>query len=182
MTIERNANFGDLHQWQAMLDRYAELFSEMAAGARVGFVSRADSGMLPGKHVAGARLAQGGEILSWERQGEGMCASLKPFTGINDAPVDLLFVVEDEALGVIRDSLVGDALGLIKRQIRRGGIMFYVMKNKYQLLPGLLLFQMKSIHMGAQNLEYHRLLIILKLESKIRALAYRRCFSQMMRN
>jgi hypothetical protein len=131
--MARNANFGNLDCWQAMLDRHAELFSEMDAGARVGFVSRSDSGMLPGKHVAGARLAQGGEILSWERQGEGMCARLQPFTGINDAPVDLLFVVEDEALVAVKDSLVGDALGLIKRQIRQGGIMFYVMKDKYQL-------------------------------------------------
>ncbi len=131
--MDRNANFGDLCQWQAMLDRHAELFSEMDAGARVGFVSRSDSGMLPGKHVAGTLLAKGGELLSWERRGEGMRARLQPFTGIKDALVDLLFVVEDEALVALKDSLVGDALALIKRQIRQGGIMFYVMKDKYQL-------------------------------------------------
>jgi len=128
-----NANFGELDGWQAMLDRHAELFSEMDTGARVGFVSRSDSGMLPGKHVAGARLAHGGEILLWERAGQGMRASLQAFTGIADAPVDLLFVAEDEALAAAREALGGDALGLIKRQIRHGGIMFYVMKDKYQL-------------------------------------------------
>ena len=129
-----NERFGDLQAWQAMLDRHAELFSEMNLGSRVGFVARADSGMLPGKHVAGVTGAAGsGQLLAWERQGEGMRASIEPFSGINDSKVDLLFVAEEEALTAARDSLCGETLSVVKRLIRKGGIMFYVMKNKYQL-------------------------------------------------
>ena len=126
--------FGELLAWQAMLDRHAELFSEMNPGSRVGFVARADSGMLPGKHIAAAQAAVGsGTMLAWERQGAGMVAANVAFGGISDAGVDLLFVVEDEALEAMRASLPGETLSVVKRLIRKGGIMFYVMKNKYQL-------------------------------------------------
>ena len=126
--------FGELPAWQAMLDRHAELFSEMNPGSRIGFVARADSGMLPGKHVASAMAASGsGRMLAWERQNEGMRASIEDFGGIKDSRVDLLFVAEDEALTNTRESLSGETLNVIKRLIRKGGIMFYVMKNKYQL-------------------------------------------------
>ncbi len=126
--------FGDLSAWQAMLDRHAELFSEMSAGSRVGFVSRAGSGITPGKHAAGLMAAPGaGDMMAWEHQGAGMHTRLESYAGFQDARVDLLFVAEDDALATLRESLNGEALALIKRLIRKGGIMFYVMKNKYQL-------------------------------------------------
>ncbi len=126
--------FGDLSAWQAMLDRHAELFSEMSAGSRVGFVSRSGSGLSPGKHVAGLMAANGaGDMMAWERRETGMQTSLEDYAGFQDARVDLLFVAEDEALAAMREALSGEALGMIKRLIRKGGIMFYVMKNKYQL-------------------------------------------------
>lgn len=126
--------FGDLSAWQAMLDRHAELFSEMSAGSRVGFVSRSGSGINPGKHVAGLMAASGaGDMMAWERQGAGMHTRLERYAGFQDARVDLLFVAEDDALATLREALHGEALALIKRLIRKGGIMFYVMKNKYQL-------------------------------------------------
>lgn len=128
--------FGDLQAWQAMLDRHAELFSEMVPGAAVGFVARSGSGIMPGKHAAGLKAASGaGQMLTWEvlPDNSGMRASLKIYSGFEDSRVDLLFVAEDEALTAMRDALGGDTLGLIKRLIRKGPIMFYVMKNKYQL-------------------------------------------------
>lgn len=125
---------GDPAAWQAMLDRHAELFSEMNEGARVGFISRANSGLAPGKHVAGLIAASGGgDMLSWQRCGDGMRSRLEPYVGFAQAGVDLLFVAEDEALETVRAGLQGEALSIIKRLIRKGGIMFYVMKNKYQL-------------------------------------------------
>ncbi|HUW38192.1 MAG TPA: hypothetical protein VMV91_12770 [Rhodocyclaceae bacterium] len=126
--------FGDLSAWQAMLDRHAELFSEMSAGSRVGFVARAGAGISPGKHVAGLMAANGsGDMMAWERREAGMRTSVEGYVGFQDAKVDLLFVVEDEALASMREALSGEALSMIKRLIRKGGIMFYVMKNKYQL-------------------------------------------------
>jgi hypothetical protein len=130
--------FGDLSAWQAMLDRHAELFSEMSAGSRVGFVTRAGSGLNPGKHVAGLMASTGaGDMMAWERQESGMHSSLEGYAGFQEARVDLLFVAEDEALATMKEALHGElrgeALSMIKRQIRKGGIMFYVMKNKSQL-------------------------------------------------
>jgi len=119
-----------------MLDRHAELFSEMVPGSSVGFVARSGSGIMPGRHAAGLKTAQGeGKMLAWEVLAEdsGMRASFRGYTGFEDTQVDLLFVAEDAGLQAMRAALDGDALSIMKRQIRKGSIMFYVMKNKYQL-------------------------------------------------
>jgi hypothetical protein len=139
VTTDDASRFGNLNEWQAMLDRHAELFSEMVPGSAVGFVARSGSGIMPGKHAAGLKSAQGvGQMLAWEVPPNssgtaGMRASFRSYTGFEDTRVDLLFVAEDEALQAMRAALDGDALTIIKRLIRKGPIMFYVMKNKYQL-------------------------------------------------
>jgi len=138
MLAERVANslFGDLADWQVMLDRHDEVFSGMLPGAAVGFVPRAGSGIQPGKHVAGLVAANGaGNMMVWEIVGVRMQASLKPYTGFQDCKVDLLFVAEDEAVQAMRDALEdGSAtMSVMKRLIRKGSIMFYVMRTKYEL-------------------------------------------------
>ena len=136
---DNTGRFGNLEEWQAMLNRHAELFSEMEPGATVGFVARSGSGIMPGKHVAALKGAQGeGQMLAWEiapngSGSAGMRASFRGYTGFEHTHVDLLFVAEDEALQAMREALTGDTLTIIKRLIRKGPIMFYVMKNKYQL-------------------------------------------------
>jgi hypothetical protein len=136
MTVIAASTFGDLDTWQAMLDRHAELFTEMTPGSAVGIVPRTGSGIQPGKHVAGLDDANAGEMLVWRiRDGHeaGMGASGRRFAGFRDAGVDLLFVADDDALAALRASLQGDTLSIMKRLIRKGNIMFYVMKTKYQL-------------------------------------------------
>jgi hypothetical protein len=126
--------FGELSEWQAMLDRHAELFSEMLPGSAVGFVPRAGSGIQPGKHVAGLMASGGeGEMMAWEVGGDGMQASLRRYAGFQDAKVDLLFVAEDAAIAAMLSALQGNALSIMKRQIRQGGIMFFVMRTKFEL-------------------------------------------------
>jgi len=138
--MDATANaFGQLDAWQSMLDRHAELFSEMVPGSSVGFVARSGSGIMPGKHAAGLKSAQGvGQMLAWEIPANdsgtpGMCASFQGYRGFEETQVDLLFVAEDAALLAMRNALDGDALSIMKRQIRKGAIMFFVMKTKYQL-------------------------------------------------
>jgi len=119
-----------------MLDRHAELFSDMVPGSSIGFVARSGSGIMPGKHRAGLKGAQGvGAMLAWEVPADtaGMRASFQGYRGFEDTRVDLLFVAEDAGLQAMREALDGDALAIMKRQIRKGAIMFYVMKTKYQL-------------------------------------------------
>ena len=131
------SKFDDLENWQAMLDRHAELFTEMTPGSAVGIVPRAGSGIHPGKHVAGLVNAGGGsEMLVWQiRDGHeaGMLAIRRSYTGFKQANVDLLFVADDVALATIEDALQAETLSIMKRLIRKGNIMFYVMKTKYQL-------------------------------------------------
>ncbi|MFZ5510984.1 MAG: hypothetical protein ACOZCP_13120 [Pseudomonadota bacterium] len=126
--------FDPVDPWQAMLDRHGEVFSEMLPGSLVGLVPREGSGIQPGKHVAGLVAAGGdGHMLIWEMTEAGMRAGLRPYHGFQDAGVDLLFVASDEALRSLHASLDGQALSSMKRLIRQGGIMFYVMRTKYQL-------------------------------------------------
>lgn len=129
-----DAAFGTVQDWQAMLDRHACLFSELLPGSAVGFVPRAGSGIHPGKHVAGVMNAGGaGEMLTWAMEGERMRAGVRSYAGFQEARVDLLFVADTEGLAAMREAVGGEALSVIKRQIRAGTIMFFVMKTKYQL-------------------------------------------------
>jgi hypothetical protein len=133
-TTTDSAAFGDLHAWQAMLERHAPLFTELVPGSAVGFVPRAGSGIHPGKHVAGVMAAGGqGEMLTWSMDGERMRADLRHYAGFQGAGVDLLFVADEAGLVAMRHALQGETLSIIKRQIRSGAIMFFVMKTKYEL-------------------------------------------------
>ncbi len=126
--------FGDLTHWQAMLDRHAPLFSEMLPGSAVGLVARAGSGVQPGKHLAGLTGATGhGEMLTWRMDGTRMRALSLPYHGFADPGVDLLLVADEAALAALRAALQGETLSVVKRQIRSGSIMFFVMKTKAQL-------------------------------------------------
>ena len=127
--------FGSVAAWQAMLDRHAPLFSELLPGSAVGFVPREGSGIQPGKHVAGVVNAGGaGEMLTWTMQASGaMCAQLRDYSGFQDAGVDLLFVADADGLAAMQGALHGETLSIIKRQIRQGAIMFFVMRTKYEL-------------------------------------------------
>ncbi|MBK7022789.1 MAG: hypothetical protein IPH41_04490 [Sulfuritalea sp.] len=125
--------FGELCDWQAMLDRHREVFTEMDDGARIGIVSREASGILPGKHLEGVQRAAEVDMLAWEVQGGGMQAGIERFAGMATVKVDLLLVADAEALAAARADLAGNALTTIKKAIRRGNIMFFVFKNKAQL-------------------------------------------------
>ncbi|HXE47942.1 MAG TPA: hypothetical protein VN663_06190 [Ramlibacter sp.] len=134
MNATETSAFGEIHEWQAMLDRHATLFSELSPGSAVGFVPRAGSGIHPGKHVAGVMAAGGeGQMLTWGMDGEHMRADVRRYSGFQDARVDLLFVADESGLEAMRDALSGETLSIIKRQIRKGAIMFFVMKTKYEL-------------------------------------------------
>lgn len=134
MTTTEISVFGAIHAWQAMLDRHASLFSELVPGSAVGFVPRAGSGIHPGKHVAGVMSAGGeGQMLTWTMAAGGMRAAVRSYSGFQDARVDLLLVADEAGLEAMREALHGETLSTIKRQIRKGNIMFFVMKTKYEL-------------------------------------------------
>lgn len=126
--------FGEPSAWQTMLDRHNELFTDMEAGSAVGFVPRSGSGIQPGKHVAGlVDAGKGVEMMRWTANGDGMTVSVLRFPGFQEAKVDLLFVVDDVAMLLLQAALGGDTLSQIKRLIRQGNIMFFVLRTKFEL-------------------------------------------------
>ena len=125
--------FGDMNLWQSMLDRQRELFVEMEAGSRLGFVSREASGILPGKHCEGVRVVTEVPMMAWEIENGGMSARIERFAGMSSTRVDVLLVADREAMDTMLAELGGDTLKTIKRLIRRGNIMFFLFRNKAQL-------------------------------------------------
>ena len=83
--------FGDMNLWQAMLDRQRELFVEMEAGSRLGFVSREASGILPGKHCEGVRVVAEVPMMAWEIENGRMSARIERFAGISSTRVDTAY-------------------------------------------------------------------------------------------
>lgn len=129
--------FADLPAWQAMLDRYQELFSDMLPGSRIGILPRSGTSLMPGRHLAGLSNSEfslpDGKMLAWEVNGQGMRADYRLCRNFQDAQADLLLVPDDAALEEIQRTLEGDPLSTIKKMIRCGNILFFVMKTKYQL-------------------------------------------------
>jgi len=131
------AAFSDLSAWQAVLDRHQDLFDGMLPGSRIGLLPRSCTSVLPGKRIAGLggaefNLAEG-KMLAWEAQEDRMQARFRPCSSFSDAHADLLLVADDVALAAIHDNLDGDTLSTMKRMIRTGNILFFVMKSKYEL-------------------------------------------------
>ena len=129
--------FTDLPAWQSMLDRHREVFAGMLCGARIGILPRSATGIQPGKRLAGLASAQfdlpGGKMLAWEAGDDGFRAEFSPCASFKDARADLLLVADDMALDAIHQTIGGDTLSTIKKMIRSGNILFFVMKTKYQL-------------------------------------------------
>ena len=130
---ETEQMFGDMSQWQSMLDRQRELFVDMDSGSRLGFVSREASGILPGKHREGVQVVTEVPMMAWEVNDGAMSARIERFAGLSATRVDILLVADREAMDTMLAELGGDMLRTIKRLIRRGNIMFFLFKNKTQL-------------------------------------------------
>ncbi|MEW6367328.1 MAG: hypothetical protein AB1714_22070 [Acidobacteriota bacterium] len=113
--------FGELGPWQAMLERNSELFSGVQPGARIGIMPRSAPG-------SAEQL-----MLVWQVAEGGISARFELFDGIPSIKADLLLAADADAMTAIRDALSGDILAAMKRQIRRGGILVYVLRTKRQL-------------------------------------------------
>ncbi|MCL4183871.1 MAG: hypothetical protein KJ011_10540 [Burkholderiaceae bacterium] len=112
----------DVAGWQALIGRHARLFDAWIDGAAIGFVPRA------------AADAGAGTMLAWTRHGGGMRVEQRRFGGFADCAVAVLFVAEPDALEEVHARLHDNALGAMKLQLRRGGMLLYVLAPKTQLL------------------------------------------------
>ncbi|MCC6475073.1 MAG: hypothetical protein IT514_15170 [Burkholderiales bacterium] len=134
---ESNTRFGELAGWQALLERHADLFEGMLPGSRIGILPRSATHLAPGRRLAGLAASAfdplGGRLLALEAREDGMRAGYRPCRGFEDAQVDLLLVPDDAAVAAIAARMDCDALAVMKRMIREGRMLFFVMKGKHEL-------------------------------------------------
>ncbi len=112
----------DPSRWQSLLDLHSTLFGDLADGCRIGIARRADVNR------------PGAEMVVWEAVGGRLIAAWRPFPGYRDTGVDVLLVGDDEAMVEMSSELEGDALPVLKRLVRRGNIVCYVLKRQCELI------------------------------------------------
>jgi hypothetical protein len=125
--------FDDLAAWQQMLERHEELFCDMVPGSCIGIIPKSAASLLPGRRGVAPEAAGPADLtmLAWQNGRSGMLASYRSWRGPGAAGVDLLLVADDEALEAMHGHPA--AFELMKKLIRRGNILFYVMRTKQQL-------------------------------------------------
>jgi hypothetical protein len=127
----------DVAGWQRMLDRHGELFTELAPGARIGLLAREATGFAPGRQPVGWRDARfagdGALLLVWQAADGRMLARNERVAGFADAHADFLLLADAASLAEAHAALEGDALGRLKRRIRRGDIMLCTFRTRAQL-------------------------------------------------
>ena len=107
--------------WQSVLDRHAELFSEIEEEASLAIVPR--------RFVA--PVCDPVPMLLWVREPDGMAARTGQFGGFKALSSDLLLIAND---GTLERALSGnEPLAEIKRQLRAGGMLFMVLRRKDEL-------------------------------------------------
>ena len=108
--------------WQAMLDHHHQVFSSLQPGAGIGILPKTEFD------------SPEGEMLAWEAASGRLTAEYRTFKGFQEAGVDLLFVVDDEALEEILNKAKEDPFAKMKQLIRNGNIVFYSMRAQNELL------------------------------------------------
>ncbi|MBI2236675.1 MAG: hypothetical protein HYU60_06975 [Magnetospirillum sp.] len=109
--------------WLPLLARHAELFADLEPGARIGVTVRRRG-----------EDAEPPAMVVWEAGHTGMTVQPAIFPGFARAGVDVLLVGDDEALAEISRSLAGDALPVMRRHIRQGGLVSYLLRRQCDLL------------------------------------------------
>ncbi|MCL4800110.1 MAG: hypothetical protein KJ025_11030 [Burkholderiales bacterium] len=137
MALSANDMLADVAGWQRMLDRHAELFAELVAGARIGILPREATGFAPGRQPAAWREARfgpaGAPMLAWEAADGRMRAACERVGGFADALADFLLLADGQSIAEAYAALDGDALGRLKRRIRRGDVMLCTFRTRAEL-------------------------------------------------
>jgi hypothetical protein len=126
----------DVAHWQAVVDASEWLFSELGDGARMGLIAR--SGFAPaGRRRAGlsaaASACSGTPMLAFAAANRRVEVTAETFEGFEMARLDLLFVADEEARAELAATPAAEALRALKRLIRRGNVMFFVLRARHEL-------------------------------------------------
>ncbi len=123
-------------RWQAALGAQAALFAPLRDGARMGYV--AQPGFAPaGRRRAGLDAAAarhvGAPMLAFVAAGGRVTVGIERFAGFEAAGLDVVFVADDEAQGELAASDAASLLRALKRLIRRGNVLFFVLRPRHEL-------------------------------------------------
>ena len=103
----------DLGGWQTLLDRNAELFQDMQAGARIGVLSKNE-------------FEPPATMVVWEATEHGMRAGYEAFPGFEEVRIDLLFIADETTILGMHDPNSGAPFKDIKTKLRRRDVLLYV--------------------------------------------------------
>lgn len=126
----------EVAHWRAVVDASEGLFAELGDGARMGLIAR--SGFAPaGRRLAGLSAAaaawSGTPMLAFAAANGRIEVSAETFEGFDMSRLDLLFVADEEARAELAATPAADALRALKRLIRRGSVMFFVLRTRHEL-------------------------------------------------
>lgn len=82
-------------------------------------------GILPRNSDGG----EGSAIQVWEMLEDSVRVSIQPFPGFRDASADLIFLLESSALEEVYRQSEGQLLVELRKQIRHGKVLLFLMKG-----------------------------------------------------
>jgi hypothetical protein len=111
--------------WQAVLDRHAELFAELAPGASIALAARTP----PRANIE--LVLEPRPMLLWLRESAGMRVSEGEYCGLKTLGADVLFLPEEGAL----DAALAheQPMSELKRGVRDGRMLVMVMRSRNEL-------------------------------------------------
>jgi len=111
--------------WQAVLERHAELFAELAPGASIALAPRTP----PRANIE--QVVEPRPMLLWLRESARMGVSEGEYRGLKTLGADVLFLPEEGAL----DAALAhqQPMSELKRGVRDGRILVMVMRSRNEL-------------------------------------------------
>jgi hypothetical protein len=123
-------------RWQAVFDAEGALVAELADGARMGLIANAASAPAgrrrAGLDAAGARYA-GAPMLVFAAASGRIAVTSERFESFEASDLDLLFVADEDARAELAGTPGLAKLATMKRLIRRGSVMFFVLRGRHEL-------------------------------------------------
>ena len=126
----------DAAYWQSAFDADPSLFAALNDGSRMGFIAHPDFAPA-GRRRAGldavAEKFAGAPLLAFTACNGRIAVTLERLESFEAANLDLVFIADDEARSALALTPCNAALRTMKRLIRRGNVLFFVLRTKHEL-------------------------------------------------